>query len=63
MKSCITAKIILSTFEFTSCNNYLNKCIANNDANGCMKKPERCYGLVESNCLLNSTILEDCYWL
>nr|CAA09180.1 surface antigen G [Paramecium tetraurelia] len=68
-KSCATASTAGTTgalsaggFTFSACQAYLNTCISNNTADGCMVKPSSCSSLVSSNCQLGSKASGDCYW-
>nr|P13837.1 RecName: Full=G surface protein, allelic form 156; Flags: Precursor [Paramecium primaurelia]CAA27514.1 unnamed protein product [Paramecium primaurelia] len=68
-KSCATASTVGTTgalsaggFTFSGCQTYLNTCISNNTADGCIAKPSSCSSLVSSNCRDGSKASGDCYW-
>ncbi|CAD8183449.1 unnamed protein product [Paramecium pentaurelia] len=68
-KSCATASTVGTTgalsaggFTFSGCQTYLNTCISNNTADGCIAKPSSCSSLVSSNCQNGSKASGDCYW-
>ncbi|CAD8157933.1 unnamed protein product [Paramecium octaurelia] len=72
--SCIEKSCATATFSETTgalpeggltnfgCQAYLYTCILNNQANGCMAKPNSCSQLVVFNCLPGSKANGDCYW-
>ncbi|CAD8144072.1 unnamed protein product [Paramecium pentaurelia] len=68
-KSCATASTVGTTgalsaggFTLSGCQTYLNTCISNNTADGCIAKPSSCSSLVSSNCRDGSKASGDCYW-